>query len=222
MTIITHEQVLGTRRRPSAPGWLRTDARSYHDGFKRWMDLVLTVGLGLASLPLLLLGMLLVRLTSSGPVFFRQTRVGRDGRTFEIVKLRTMVQDAERGTGAVWACEGDPRITPVGRFLRRTRIDELPQFWNVLRGDMSLVGPRPERPEFHEELGRQLPGFHRRIAVRPGLTGRAQVEFQYCGTVEEMRVKLRHDLQYIREMGLSTDLSLLLRTVFVVLRAAGR
>lgn len=222
MTIITHDQVLGTHRFPTRRGWLRAGAMGYHDGVKRWLDVVLSLAIGLLSLPLLLLGMVLVRLGSPGPVFFRQTRVGLGGRLFEVVKLRTMVEDAERQTGAVWASENDPRITPEGRLLRRTRIDELPQLWNVLRGEMSLVGPRPERPEFHAELDREIPGFGQRIAVRPGLTGRAQVRFQYCGTVDEMRVKVRHDLSYIREMGLATDLKLLVATVGVVLRAAGR
>lgn len=222
MTIITHEQVLGTRRIPSSVRLLGTRHESYHDGLKRWLDMTFAVILLVLALPLLLLGIALVRLSSRGPVFFRQTRLGLHGKRFSIIKLRTMVQDAERDTGAVWAAENDPRVTPVGRFLRLTRIDELPQLWNVLRGEMSLVGPRPERPEFLSELREQVPGYERRLGVRPGITGMAQVCFQYCSSVDETRVKVQHDLRYLRSMSLSTDLKVLARTVLVVLSASGR
>jgi len=161
------------------------------------------------------------RIASPGPLFYRQERVGQGGRTFDVVKFRSMIPDAERATGAVWAKEGDDRITPVGRFMRKTRLDELPQFWNVLRGDMALIGPRPERPEFVAQLAECIPYYRVRHAVRPGLTGWAQVAYRYGSSIEDARVKLEHDLYYIKHRGPYLDLAILLRTIRVVLRMEG-
>jgi exopolysaccharide biosynthesis polyprenyl glycosylphosphotransferase len=161
------------------------------------------------------------RLSSPGDLFYRQARVGHGGRLFQVLKFRSMIMDAERECGAVWACQGDSRITPVGRILRKTRLDELPQFWNVLRGDMGLIGPRPERPEFVAQLAEQIPYYRVRHAVRPGITGWAQVSYGYGNSVEDAKVKLEHDLYYLRHRGPYLDLKILLRTVQVVLRMEG-
>jgi sugar transferase (PEP-CTERM system associated) len=151
-----------------------------------------------------------VRLTSAGPVLYRQERVGQHGRVFTVVKFRSMRQNAERGTGAVWAAANDTRVTPVGRFLRRTRLDELPQLWNVLKGDMSLVGPRPERPEFVRQLTEQIPFYGQRHVVRPGLTG-----------VEDALEKLQYDLFYIKNLSLPLDLFIIFSTIKTVLLQRG-
>jgi exopolysaccharide biosynthesis polyprenyl glycosylphosphotransferase len=164
---------------------------------------------------------LLIKLTSEGPVFYRQRRVGLDGRTFRIVKLRTMRCDAEE-EGLQWATENDERITSVGRYLRRLRIDELPQLWNVLRGDMSLTGPRPERPEFVHVLEKSIPYYTLRHMVKPGLTGWAQVSYPYGASIFDARMKLEYDLYYIRHMGPIFDLRILLRTVHALLFGGGR
>lgn len=157
-----------------------------------------------------------------GALFYRQTRVGKGGRTFEIYKFRTMRPDAEALTGAVWASPADPRITPVGRFLRKTRIDELPQVLNVLSGHMSVIGPRPERPEFVERLARQIPFYKARHAVRPGLTGWAQVRFGYGSTVEDARTKLEYDLYYVRHSGFYLDALITLKTAAVMFKLQGK
>ena len=165
--------------------------------------------------PFFLLTMLLVRLSGDGPVFFVQERVTAGGRTFRLVKFRTMVQDAEKKTGPVLSVRNDPRITPIGRFLRKVRLDELPQLWNILWGDMSLVGPRPERPVFVERFERETPGYELRHAVRAGLTGLAQVYGNYATTAGD---KLAFDLIYIRDWSLLLDLQIILRTVTAVFR----
>jgi len=161
-------------------------------------------------------------LTSRGPLFYRQERVGKGGRPFEVIKFRSMVPDAEQACGAVWSCEGDARITPVGRFLRRTRLDEVPQFWNVLRGEMSLIGPRPERPGFVEELAASIPFYRVRHAVKPGITGWAQVRYAYGASVADALIKLQYDLYYIKHQGPYLDLSILIKSVQVVLGMRGR
>ncbi|MCI0459800.1 MAG: sugar transferase [Gemmataceae bacterium] len=159
--------------------------------------------------PLILLAALLVRLTSRGPAFYTQTRVGLGGKPFTIYKLRTMIDNCESLTGPRWAIPGDPRITWLGHFLRVSHLDELPQLLNVLKGDMSLVGPRPERPEFVGELERALPGYRERLAVRPGVTGLAQVQLAADTDLTSVRRKLMHDLYYIREGGLWLDFRIL-------------
>ncbi|RPJ39261.1 MAG: sugar transferase [Planctomycetaceae bacterium] len=159
---------------------------------------------------------------SPGPLFYRQERVGKGGRTFWVYKFRSMVPAAERECGAVWAAKDDCRITPVGRILRKTRLDELPQFWNVLKGEMSLIGPRPERPEFVANLMRVVPFYQARHAVRPGITGWAQVRYPYGSSVEDALVKLQYDLYYIKRQSLYLELSIVAKTVRVILGLQGR
>jgi sugar transferase (PEP-CTERM system associated) len=189
--------------------------------FKRTFDIVASlVGIVLGA-PLMLLTAALVKLSSSGPVLYHQTRVGVGGRTFIVHKFRSMVADAEANTGAVWARQNDTRITPVGRFLRRSRLDELPQLWNVLCGDMSMVGPRPERPEFVESLTLQIPFYGQRHLVRPGLTGWAQVRYTYGASVEDAMQKLQYDLFYIKNLSIPFDLFVLFSTLKTVIQRKG-
>jgi lipopolysaccharide/colanic/teichoic acid biosynthesis glycosyltransferase len=155
--------------------------------------------------PIILLTALLVKLTSRGPAFYSQTRLGRYGRAFTLYKVRTMAHNCEKGSGARWSTPGDPRITSVGAFLRKTHLDELPQLWNVLRGDMSLVGPRPERPEFTPALERAFPHYRDRLAVRPGVTGLAQVQLPPDTDLNSVRRKLAYDLYYIRHLNAWLD-----------------
>jgi lipopolysaccharide/colanic/teichoic acid biosynthesis glycosyltransferase len=166
--------------------------------------------------PLLLLLAALVKLTSRGPAFYAQTRLGRGGRPYTLYKLRTMTCDAER-TGAQWAVPGDPRITRIGALLRKTHLDELPQFWNVLRGDMSVVGPRPERPEFVPSLAQAIPQYEERLLVKPGVTGLAQVRLPADTDLDSVRRKLAYDLYYVRHMGIWLDLRIILCTAFKML-----
>ncbi len=188
---------------------------------KRIMDIALSlIGLALI-LPLTPLIALAIRLDSSGSIFYGQERVGKNGRIFRIYKFRSMVIDAESETGAVFAQKDDPRITGIGKFLRKTRLDEVPQLWNVLRGDMSLVGPRPERPEHMQRLTEKIAFYRTRLIVRPGLTGWAQVSYKYGSTDEDALVKLQYDLFYIRHVGLLLDINILLRTVGKVLSLSG-
>jgi sugar transferase (PEP-CTERM system associated) len=161
-----------------------------------------------------------VKLTSKGPLFFRQTRVGMGGRNFQVVKFRTMFTDAE-SAGAKWATKNDPRVTKIGGFLRKTRIDEVPQLWNVLRGDMGFVGPRPERPEFTQWLGEELPFYYMRTLIRPGLTGWAQVRYGYGATLAETKEKLEYDLYYIKHMSLGLDLLIMFETIKTIIRRRG-
>jgi exopolysaccharide biosynthesis polyprenyl glycosylphosphotransferase len=160
--------------------------------------------------------------SAPGPLFFAQERVGRGGRTFQVLKFRSMIVDAEKFSGAVWAEENDPRITPLGRTLRATRVDEMPQFWNVLRGHMSLIGPRPERPHFVAQLAKEIPFYRARHAVKPGLTGWAQVRYRYGASVEDALMKLQYDLFYIKNQSVLLDLEILLKTIGVVVGFKGR
>lgn len=188
---------------------------------KRSLDIVLSVA-GLAvTLPFFPLIALIIKLDSAGPLFFSQIRTGLHEKTFLLYKFRTMRQDAEKGTGAVWATENDPRITTVGAFLRKSRIDEFPQFFNVLRGDMSFVGPRPERPEFVEKLKELIPYYSKRHFVKPGLTGWAQVCYPYGSTVEDAVEKLRYDLYYTKNLSPFLDLLIVLETIKVVIFGRG-
>jgi sugar transferase (PEP-CTERM system associated) len=188
---------------------------------KRASDIVLALlGLLLAA-PVMAVVAVVVRYTSPGPVIYRQVRVGKDGRLITIFKFRSMRVDAEAGTGAVWAVTKDPRVTPVGRFLRRSRLDEIPQLLNVLRGDMSFVGPRPERPEFVAELTRQIPFYGQRHVVRPGVTGWAQVRHRYGASVEDSQEKLQYDLFYIKHLSMLFDVFILTETVKTVLMRRG-
>jgi sugar transferase (PEP-CTERM system associated) len=171
--------------------------------------------------PIIPLVMLAIKLDSKGPVFYRQKRVGRGSSYFYCYKFRTMRQDAEADTGPTWATDDDPRITRVGHFLRSSRLDEIPQLWNVLRGDMAFVGPRPERPEFVEWLTKEIPYYPVRHVVRPGVTGWAQIRYQYGNTVEDAREKLQYDLYYIKNMSIGLDLLIMFQTVKIVLLGRG-
>ncbi|MEQ1728973.1 MAG: exopolysaccharide biosynthesis polyprenyl glycosylphosphotransferase, partial [Vicinamibacterales bacterium] len=206
------------------PSWL-----IFSDGFrasrttraaKRVVDLLLAAfGLLLAA-PLIALTALAVRLESPGAVLYRQERVGENGRVFTLCKFRSMRTDAESGT-PVWATDRDDRVTRIGRFIRLTRLDELPQLWNVLRGDMSFVGPRPERPFFVEQLAAVIPFYMERHAVKPGVTGWAQVKYRYGSSVEDAMEKLRYDLYYIKHLSIVFDLTIVVDTVKVIVSAKG-
>lgn len=189
---------------------------------KRFGDVVGASALLVGFSPLMLGVAVAIKMTSKGPVIFRQTRLTRGGKVFTILKFRTMRQDAEALTGAVWAAERDPRITKLGHYLRTLRIDELPQLLNVITGDMSLIGPRPERPEFATKLQEQLPSFNRRLEVKAGITGLAQVGAGYAADVESYRKKLALDRVYIKNRGFLMDLRIALRTVVVMLTGQGR
>ena len=188
---------------------------------KRALDVVAaSAGLVICA-PLMLLVGLAIKLASPGPALYHQERVGRSGRTFTVHKFRSMRPDAELATGAVWASADDPRITPLGRVLRRTRLDELPQLWNVLKGDMSFVGPRPERPEFVRQLTESIPFYGQRHVVRPGLTGWAQVRYTYGASVEDALMKLQYDLYYIKNLSLALDLYIIFSTIKTVVLRRG-
>lgn len=193
----------------------------YATRLKRLLDVTLTVMLLPLALLIIGLSALAIKLTSRGGVFYHQERVGKDGEIFTFTKLRTMVEDAERATGPVWAQADDPRTTPVGRVLRKLRLDELPQLFSVLRGDMSLVGPRPERPHFVEQFKGEIPLYEKRLMVRPGITGWAQVHQSYDRCLEDVIEKLRYDLYYIRHLSLSLDLQIILKTIGVMLGRRG-
>jgi lipopolysaccharide/colanic/teichoic acid biosynthesis glycosyltransferase len=205
---------------------------------------ILNVGLAFGTLvvimPLLLIVAILVKLTSRGPILYAQTRVGLDrrwrstlalherrledlgGQVFTIYKFRTMRVDAERGVGAVWAQENDPRVTKLGKYLRMLRVDELPQFWNVVLGDMNIVGPRPERPSIVSRLREDIPEYQCRHRVKPGITGLAQINQKYDASLDDVRLKVGWDLRYIREQGIARDLGIMVRTLpSVLLRYRG-
>jgi lipopolysaccharide/colanic/teichoic acid biosynthesis glycosyltransferase len=181
---------------------------------KAVVDFVAAAILLIPAVPMILLAALLVKLTSRGPAFYTQTRLGKGGRLFTIYKIRTMIHKCESLTGPRWSIPGDPRITLVGQVLRRTHIDELPQLLNVLCGDMSLIGPRPERPEFLPELEAAFPCYRDRLLVRPGVTGLAQVQLPADSDLDSVRAKLRHDLYYIQHVGPWLDLRILVCTAF--------
>ena len=171
--------------------------------------------------PVMLVVAILVKLTSPGPVFFRQTRVGLGGKHFTLYKFRSMRQDAEAKTGAVWATKNDPRVTPLGKWLRKLRLDELPQLFNVVRGEMVVVGPRPERPEFVEKLQHQIPYYRQRLAVKPGITGWAQISHKYGDTIEDTVIKLEYDLYYIKYLSTELDVFVMFHTPKTVLTGRG-
>ena len=207
------------------PSWL-----IFSEGFRlnptfmflrRFFSLVVSLVLLLAVLPLLPLIALAIKLTSPGPVLYAQKRVGRNGKVFTCYKFRTMRADAETAHGPSWAGDNDPRVTLVGRWIRRVRIDEIPQLWNVLRGEMGFVGPRPERPEFVEWLSREIPYYPLRHVIRPGITGWAQIRYQYGASLEESKEKLKFDLYYIKHMSLSFELMIVLESVKIVLLRRG-
>ncbi|MEQ8934221.1 MAG: sugar transferase [Amphiplicatus sp.] len=187
---------------------------------KRAFDIAAALALIVFFAPLFALVAALVRLDSPGPALYRQRRIGRNGAPFYIYKFRSMVVDAERG-GACWAQKNDKRVTRIGCIIRKTRIDEMPQAFNVLKGEMSFVGPRPERPEFVELLEKEIPNYHLRHAVRPGITGWAQVKYVYGASVDDARIKLQYDLYYIRHFSLTRDLLIIMMTVRVALFGLG-
>jgi sugar transferase (PEP-CTERM system associated) len=171
-------------------------------------------------LPFIPFIILAVRLSSPGPIFFRQTRVGLRGRHFSVIKFRTMRQDAE-AHGAVWATKNDPRVTTLGKFMRKTRLDEIPQLWNVLRGEMGFVGPRPERPEFVQWLTSEIPFYELRHMIRPGITGWAQVRYQYGASLEETKQKLEYDLYYVKHLSVGLDLLIMFETIKTIILRRG-
>ncbi|MBW1703193.1 MAG: exopolysaccharide biosynthesis polyprenyl glycosylphosphotransferase [Deltaproteobacteria bacterium] len=187
---------------------------------KRLIDLSISALIIIITLPLLAVTALAIRLDSPGPVFFKQQRVGKGGKVFSVWKFRSMYKDAEQN-GAVWADKSDPRVTRVGRVIRFLRIDELPQLWNIFRGEMSLIGPRPERPEFVRELTASIPYYDIRHSVSPGITGWAQVNYPYGASVEDALHKLEYDVYYIKNMSLFLDFKIFIRTIGVVLFGQG-
>jgi exopolysaccharide biosynthesis polyprenyl glycosylphosphotransferase len=207
------------------PGWavdaVCSEPKLLQEFIKRLIDLTIV----LFALPILLIVTLLIavaiKLDSHGPLFYRHIRLGLAGKPFWIIKFRTMYVDAEKDGKARWATENDPRITRVGRFLRKTRLDEIPQSFNILRGEMSLVGPRPERPEFIEQLEQHIPYYRTRLLVKPGLTGWAQIHYNYTSSIEDTFTKLQYDLYYVHRRSAWTDLYILFRTVAVVLQFKG-
>jgi exopolysaccharide biosynthesis polyprenyl glycosylphosphotransferase len=188
---------------------------------KRVMDFCIALSGLVLSLPLMIIIAVLIKLDSPGPVLFRQKRVGEADTIFTLLKFRTMRTDAENATGAVWAQKNDPRVTRIGKFLRKSRMDEIPQLLNVLKGDMSLVGPRPERPEFTIELKGIIPYYSERHYVKPGVTGWAQVRYPYGASVADALEKLRYDMYYIKNWSLVFDLVIVFETVKVVLLGRG-
>ncbi len=195
--------------------------RTYEIG-KRAFDVVASVVIGIPTLILLPFIALAVKVSSPGPLLFIHTRTGRGGKPFAMVKFRSMRTDAEQRTGPVWATENDPRVTAVGRFLRKTRIDELPQLWNILKGDMSLVGPRAERPEMEARLSVEIPFYGERYLIKPGLSGWAQINYPYGASPQDAMRKLEYDLYYLKHRSLALDLEIVLKTLSTSLRRAGR
>jgi sugar transferase (PEP-CTERM system associated) len=189
--------------------------------YKRLASIIVSIIGLLLSLPLLPFVALAIKLTSSGPLFYMQRRVGRDGTLFHCYKFRTMRADAEADVGATWAADNDPRITQVGKFFRKARLDEIPQLWNVLKGDMSLIGPRPERPEFVDWLATEIPFYRLRNTIRPGITGWAQIRYEYGNSVEDAKEKLQYDLFYIKNMSPGLDLLIFLQTIKIILLGRG-
>jgi lipopolysaccharide/colanic/teichoic acid biosynthesis glycosyltransferase len=184
---------------------------------KAVFDFVVALSLLILTAPLIVGAMLLVKLTSPGPMLYTQTRLGRRGRPFTVYKIRTMAHNCESLSGPCWSTPGDMRVTSLGRLLRRTHIDELPQLWNVLRGDMSLIGPRPERPEFAPRLEQAVPHYRLRLAVRPGVTGLAQVQLPPDSDLDSVRTKTAYDLYYIRTVGVWLDMRIAWATLFKLL-----
>lgn len=202
-------------------GWIVRFARKRFLKFKRYFDVIVSsIGLVFA-VPLMAFTGLIIKTVSRGPVFFSQERVGLNGERFKIYKLRTMGVDAEKITGPIWAREDDPRLIKFGKIIRKLHFDELPQLFNVLKGEMSIVGPRPERPVFVEKLSHEIPDYKKRLNVKPGITGLAQVVHKYDETIKDVKKKVRYDLLYIREMCLMVDIRILLRTIVVSLQGKG-
>ncbi|OGN07730.1 MAG: hypothetical protein A3C61_00060 [Candidatus Yanofskybacteria bacterium RIFCSPHIGHO2_02_FULL_39_10] len=201
---------------------LSEGSKKTYEELKRFLDVVFAVILEVFVIPFVPLIALAIKISSPGPVFYRQKRVGRNGKNFEIIKFRTMRNDAEKETGAIWAQENDPRTTWIGKIMRKTRIDELPQLSNILRGEMSFVGPRAERPEFHDKLKIEVPFYEERYIIKPGLTGWAQINYRYGSSVADAAEKLQYDLYYIKNRSLILDLGVILKTINIAMKQEGR
>lgn len=193
----------------------------WEESAKRLMDIVVSVLILVVSAPVWFFVAVAIKVNSPGPLVYSQERVGKNGKVFRMHKFRSMYQDAEARTGPVWATSDDPRVTSIGRFLRKTRLDEIPQFFDVLRGDMSLVGPRPERPHFVEMLAQEIPLYKRRLSVKPGITGWAQIKQGYDTSIDDVRSKVRYDLFYIENMSFRMDIKILLMTVYTMVAGRG-
>lgn len=189
---------------------------------KRLIDIVVSLVVLVVGLPLWILIAILIKLDSRGPIIYKQERVGKDGKIFTLYKFRSMYENAEAMTGPTWATKNDPRVTRIGKILRKLHLDEIPQFFNVLKGDMSLIGPRPERPMFVEKLSKEIPLYKRRLKVKPGITGWAQVKYKYDESIEDVKKKLQYDLFYIENMSLRMDLKIIAYTILHVLSGKGQ
>lgn len=202
-------------------GWLASIARRRFKEFKKTFDIIMSaIGLVL-TFPVIVMTAIVIKVVSPGPVLFSQERVGWGGKLFKIYKLRTMKVDAEKDSGPVWAKEDDPRLIKFGKLIRKLHLDELPQLFNVLKGEMSIIGPRPERPSFVQKLSSEIHDYRKRLLVRPGITGLAQVRHKYDETLRDVRKKVKYDLLYIREMCFMVDLRILMRTVIVSVLGKG-
>ena len=188
---------------------------------KRILDFIFSICIFILASPVMLIVALMVKLTSRGPIIYSQIRVGEKGKLFKIYKFRSMKVDAEKNTGPVWAKEQDSRLTPIGGFLRKAHLDELPQLFNVVKGEMSIIGPRPERPKFVDEFKQTIPDYEKRLSVKPGITGLAQVWHRYDETIEDVKKKLKYDLLYIKRMCIQADFNIMLRTIRVVITGEG-
>ena len=188
---------------------------------KRLIDIFISAFFLLILSPFLIITVILIKSTSRGSIFYTQKRLGKNGKVFKVIKFRSMVQDAEKKSGPTWADKDDPRVTAIGRFMRGVRLDEVPQFINVLKNDMSIVGPRPERPFFVEQLKKEIPYYSRRLSVKPGITGWAQVKHTYDTSIEDVKTKLQYDFYYIENMSLSLDFRIMANTILVVFTMKG-
>jgi len=207
------------------PSWLIFAGRPKDTRLKSVLREIVHRGLGLIglvlSLPIALVTAILIKLESRGEIFYKQERVGKNGRIVKVIKFRSMRSDAEKDGKPVWAIAGDDRVTRVGRVIRKIRIDEIPQFWNIIKGEMSFVGPRPERPHFVSQLAEEIPFYEHRHLVAPGLTGWAQIKYPYGASVHDARQKLQYDLYYIKNQSLALDLVIVFETVKTVLFGKG-
>ncbi|MCH8021164.1 undecaprenyl-phosphate glucose phosphotransferase [candidate division KSB1 bacterium] len=221
-----YDIVMGQARTNQIYGFPLIDILPHHmlqweQKIKRLMDIIISSAILIAFFPFWLFISIAIRLDSKGPVFYKQERVGKDGKKFMIYKFRSMIHDAESKTGPKWAQRKDPRITRAGKIIRKPRLDEVPQFFNVLKGEMSLIGPRPERPYFVEKFKREIPFYARRLGVKPGITGWAQIKGEYDTSMDNVKTKLQYDLFYLENMSLRMDLKVIINTIYVMLLGKG-